>query len=104
MQQNEMSFEETVEFIMPLNPIKIIWNDKTIIYNDYDSDNVIKVFEDGTKAYGELLSPLEAISQRSKATLEKYDIFVRCFHVDIVEHHHTIVHLYGYKQRRNTIC
>ncbi len=100
MKHNEMLFQEAIEFITPLCPIKVVWNDKTIIYNDYDSDNVCTVFKDGTKAYGEIF-PLQAvIPQRLGQTLEKYDVFVKSFNVEIVDYHHTLVYLYGYKKRR----
>lgn len=100
MKHNEMLFQEAIEFITPLCPIKVVWNDKTIIYNDYDSDKVVKIFDDGSKACGELLPLQEVIPQRVGHNFEKYDVFVKSFNVKIVDYHHTIVYLYGYKKRR----
>ena len=51
--QSEITLSNAIEDVEIFAPCKIIFND-IVIYNDYDSTDVIDVLDDGTKVYGEI--------------------------------------------------
>lgn len=89
--QSEIEFWEALKLLDPMNPIKVVYNKKEL-YNDYDSKTVLRVLEDGDKVYGEDTPPDIIIPVRFPEILNKK---VYTISIEIVQHHHTIVYMYG---------
>ena len=88
---SEITLREAIEKVNGFAPVKIIFNG-VILYNDYDSEVVVEVLEDGEKVYGEVLPPLGVIPNR----LWQFDKYVvTSIKIDIVEFHHSIVTMNG---------
>ena len=91
MKCSEITLYEVIKKVSVFAPIKIIFND-IILYNDYDSDVLIEVLEDGAKVYGEIHPPLAVISDRIKGF---EDSIVTSLNIEIVDFHHSIVSMQG---------
>lgn len=91
--QSEIEFGEALKMLDSLKPIKVVYNKKEL-YNDYDSNKVLEVLEDGSKVYGENMPPEIVIPKRFSELMNKrvYEI-----NIEIVHHHHSIVYMYGEK-------
>lgn len=89
--QSEIEFWEALKLLDQMNPIKVVYNKKEL-YNDYDSKTVLEVLEDGDKVYGEDTPPDVIIPVRFPEILNKR---VYAINIEIVNHHHSIVHMYG---------
>ena len=85
---------EFLEDLRSFSPVKICFNDFEL-YNDYDSKIEI---EPGV--FGEIEPYMIAVPQRLKTTLDNYDVFVTGFDLRVVDHHHSIVYLYGEKVKK----
>ena len=95
MNTSEITLREAIEKVRGFAPCKITFNG-TVLYNDYDSDVVIEVLEDGDKVYGERQLPLDVIPDR----LWQFDSYVvDSIGIDVVDFHHCIVDMWGeYKE------
>jgi hypothetical protein len=80
--------------IQAFNPIKICFNDFEL-YNDYDSN---KQVEPGI--YGEIEPYMIAVPKRLKTALDNYDVLVTKFEVLVVQHHHSLIYMYGEKIKK----
>lgn len=89
--QSEIEFWEALKLLGPISPIKVLYNKKEL-YNDYDSKTVLMVLEDGDKVYGEDTPPDIIIPLRFPELLNKR---IYTINIEIVNHHHSIVHMYG---------
>ena len=85
---------EVLEMLRGFSPIKICFNDNEL-YNDYDSSIEI---EPGIT--GEIFPYMQAISDRLKDVLDKYDVLVTRLEVIPVSYHHSLVYLYGEKIKK----
>lgn len=88
MKCSEITLRETIEKIEEtFAPVKIVFN-SIILYNDYD-ENVIEI-EDGV--WGENKPPMAVVQDR----LWQFDKYiVTSLNIDIVDHHHSVVTMYG---------
>lgn len=91
IKHNERPILEVLENLRAFAPVKICFND-VVLYNDYDSTDEI---EPGVT--GELTHYMIAVPPRLKTALDKYDVYVSQVDIRIVDHHHSIVYLYGDK-------
>lgn len=91
MKCSEITLHEAVKMIDIFCPIKIIFND-IVLYNDYDSETVVEVLEDGEEVYGEILPPLVVLPDRIKCF---EDSIVTSVNIDIVDYHHSVVTMDG---------
>ena len=94
MYKDKMSISEVLDRLTAFNPIKICFNN-IVLYNDYDSKEEV---EPGV--FGEIESYKTVVPKRLKTALDNYDVLVKKFEVVIVQHHHSIVYLYGEKIRK----
>lgn len=85
---------EVLRMLDSFNPIKVCFND-TELYNDYNSGIEI---EPGVT--GEIFPYMQAIEDRLKDTLDKYDVLVTKVEILPVSYHHSLVFLYGEKIRK----
>jgi hypothetical protein len=88
---NEMSILEVLDKLDIFAPVKICFND-SVLYNDYDA-----TVEDENGIIGETAPHMLIVPIRLKTALDKYDIYVNQVDIRIVQHHHSIVYLYGRK-------
>ncbi len=91
--QSEITLSKIIQELDPLNPVKILYN-KKVLYNDYNSKTVIKVFDDGTKIYGEFLPYDISIPSKFPELLNKK---VYKIDIEVLLHHHSIVNIIGEK-------
>ena len=89
--QSEIELGEALKMLNYLNPIKVVYNKKEL-YNDYDGTRVLGILEDGSKIYGEIMTPEIVIPARVPELMNKcvYEI-----NIEIVNHHHSIIYMYG---------
>jgi hypothetical protein len=92
--QRKLPILEVLDRLQTFSPIKICFNDFEL-YNDYDSN---KEIEPGV--FGEIEYPMIAIPKRLKSALDSYDIYVTRLEIVIVQHHHSIVYMYGEKIKK----
>lgn len=91
MKQSSRTLSEVISMLDIFAPIKIIYNNE-VLYNDYDTDIVATVLEDGTKVYGEILPPRAVIPGRIKG---REDNIINSINIKIVSYHHSIITLKG---------
>lgn len=89
MKQSEITLIEALQALDSFCPVKILFNN-IVLYNDYDSEFEA---EPGSGIYGEARVPLEVIPSR---LWRIEDYVVTDIKISIVEHHHSIIELYGY--------
>lgn len=95
MEYSEITFIEALKMVDSFCPCKLIFNGIEL-YNDYDSNRVIEVDEDGSKTIGED-EPLELVVPER---LWQYDHYmVTSIKIDIVHYHHSIVTMEGYFEK-----
>ena len=94
MKHSEITLLEAISMIDNFLPIKIYYNDE-VIYNDYDSENIIEVLSDGTRICGEIFSPKEVIPSRIR---NREKNIITSINIEFIQHHHSIVTLYGEHQ------
>ena len=92
--QNAKPILEVLEDLRVFAPIKICFN-KTVLYNDYDSNEEV---EPGV--YGEIVPYMIAVPMRLKTALDKYDVWVNKLDIRFEHHHHCIVYMYGEKIKK----
>ena len=89
MKHSSRTLSEVILMLDIFAPIKIIYNNE-ILYNDYDSNDIATVLEDGTKVYGEIMPPCAVICDRIKG---REDNIINSINIEIVDYHHSIVTL-----------
>lgn len=94
---SEITLYEAIKYVNSFCPVKIIFNDM-ILYNDYDSETVIEVLEDGDKLYGEIAPPLGVVPDRIRTFNES---IVTSINIEIVDFHHSIVTMQGEYRENN---
>lgn len=97
MKCSEITLYDAIQYVGSFCPAKIIFND-IVLYNDYDSETVIEVLEDGEEVYGEIYPPLYVVSNRI-AGFE--DSIVTSVNIEIVDFHHSIVVMRGEYKNNN---
>lgn len=91
MKCSEITLREAINRIEVFYPIKVMYNDIEL-YNDYDSNWVATILEDGRQVYGEALSPIVAIPMRMKGLENR---IVTDIHIEFVDFHHSIITIKG---------
>lgn len=91
MKQSSRTLSEVISMLDIFAPIKIIYNNE-VLYNDYDTDVVATVLEDGTEVYGEVMPPNAVIPDRIKG---REDNIINSINIKIVGYHHSIITLKG---------
>lgn len=91
MKQSSRTLSEVISMLDIFAPIKIIYNNE-VLYNDYDTDVIATVLEDGTKVYGEVMPPNAVIPDRIKG---REDNIINSINIKIVSYHHSIITLKG---------
>ena len=92
---SEIILEDAIQYVEDFLPVKITFNGK-VLYNDYDSRDVIEVLDDGSKVYGERLPPDRVVPDRIKNFSNSTVTSIR---IQVVDYHHSIVILQGkYKE------
>ena len=91
MKHSSRTLSEVISMLDIFAPIKIIYNNE-VLYNDYDTDDVATVLEDGTEVYGEVMPPNAVIPDRIKG---REDNIINSINIKIVSYHHSIVTLKG---------
>lgn len=87
MKISEITLREAIEKLDIFCPVKIIFND-IVLYNDYD-EHMLEI-EDGV--WGENKLPIDVIPDR----LWQFDKYiVTSLNIEIVDHHHSVVKMYG---------
>ena len=97
MNYSEITFAEAIKMVDKFSPCKIVFNGIEL-YNDYDSDRVIEIDENGVKTIGENLPP-EAVVYDRLWRHEKY--IVTSIKIDIVDYHHSVISMKGYFEKEN---
>lgn len=93
---SEITFMEALKMIKDFCPCKVVFNGIEL-YNDYDSNRVIEVDEDGGEVIGEDRPFLSVIPER----LWQYDHYmVTSIKIDIVHFHHSIISMEGYFEKK----
>lgn len=90
MRNTERTILEVLDALYVFLPVKIYFNDKFILYNDYDS-----TIEVAPGVFGENSPPETAVPLRLKSVLDKYDVYIDRVDLRVVSHHHSIIYLYG---------
>ena len=91
MKQSSRTLSEVISMLDIFAPIKIIYNNE-VLYNDYDTDVIATVLEDGTEVYGEVMPPNAVIPDRIKG---REDNIINSIDIKIVSYHHSIINLKG---------
>ena len=91
MKCSEITLREAINMTEIFYPIKVMYNDIEL-YNDYDSNWVATILEDGRQVYGEALSPIVAIPMRMKGLENR---IVTDIHIEFVDFHHSIITIKG---------
>ena len=92
MKQTEITLDAALKIIDEFCPIKVTFNN-IFLYNDYDDEVPRGIDADGELCYGEVQPPMKVIPER----LHMYKNYVvTSIKIDIVQHHHSIVHLKGH--------
>ena len=89
MKHSSRTLSEVISMLDIFALIKIIYNNE-VLYNDYDTDDVATVLEDGTEVYGEIMPPNAVIPNRIKG---REDNIINSINIKIVGYHHSIVTL-----------
>lgn len=92
---SEITFMEALKMIKDFCPCKVVFNGIEL-YNDYDSNRVIKIAEDDGKIIGEDRPYLPVVTER----LWQYDHYmVTSIKIDIVDYHHSVITMEGYFEK-----
>ncbi len=92
--EDKMPILEVLEQLQAFNPIKICFNGFEL-YNDYNS-NVERL----PGVFGEIQPYDVVVPERLKSALENYDVWVTKLEISIVQHHHSLVFMYGEKIKK----
>ena len=84
---NRQPILEVLDRLSIFSPVKICFNGIEL-YNDYNSKSEIEPY-------------MIAVPKRLKTATDNYDVLVSRFELMIVEHHHSIVYLYGEKVQKD---
>lgn len=89
MNANKMSILDVLKNIESLSPIRIVFNDSYVLYDDYSPGH-------------EEREPFnKVIPERLNTVLTEYDILINKYEVHIVHFHHSLIYLYGEKIKKN---
>ena len=91
MKCSEITLHEAINMIEIFCPIKVVYDDIEL-YNDYDSDRVVEILEDGTEIYGERYPSARVIPIRIKGLESR---LVTEIHIEFVDCHHSIITIKG---------